>query len=144
MAFHGIFSIDDVSGLEDEYRDIPNDDVSVVDRVYQDFGSRILNNAGLTHKKIYNWRGVFLNTYNMLLKYQAEGKVRQYDVFHIPPINRRMWSDDEWAKLIHDWDPYADTVKYHQVTGNHFTVLSPPHLEVFQRSLNRALADAGI
>ncbi len=144
MAFHGIISIDDVSGLEDEYRDVPNDDLSLVDRVYQDFGSRSLNNAGLTHDKIYSWRRVFLNNCNMLLKYRAEGKVRQYDVFHVPPMNRRLWSDDEWAKLIHEWDQYAGSVKYHQVTGNHFIVLSSPHIEVFQRSLNQALAEAGI
>lgn len=144
MAFHGIFSIDDVSALEDEYRDIPDDDVSLVDRVYQDFGSRTLNSAGLTHNKISGWRRVFLNNYNMLLKYRAEGKVRRYDVFHVPPMIRRLWSDDEWAKLIHEWDHYGDSVTYHQVTGNHFTILSPPHIEVFQRSLNRALADAGI
>lgn len=144
MAFHGVFSIEDVSRLEDEYRDIPDDDVSFVDRVYQDFGSRTLDDAGLTHSKISSWRRIFLNTIDMLLSYRAEGKVRQYDVFHVPPINRRIWSDEEWDKLIHDWDQYGDLVKYHQVTGNHFTVLSRPHIEVFQRSLNRALEAAGI
>ncbi len=143
MAFHGIFSIDDVRGLEDEYRDIPEDE-TIVDRVYQDFGSRTLNTAGLTREKIYSWRRVFINNCHMLVKYRAEGKVRQYDVFHVPPMNRWLWSDEEWAKLIHEWDQYADSVKYHEVTGNHFTVLNPPHLEVFQRSLNQALAEAGI
>ena len=144
MAFHGLFSIDEVSRLEDEYRDIPDDDLSFVDRVYQDFGSRTLDDAGLTHSKISSWRRIFLSIVNMLLNYRAEGKVRQYDVFHVPPINRRLWSDDEWARLIHEWDQYGDSVKYHRVTGNHFTVLDRPHIEVFQRSLNRALADAGI
>ena len=144
MAFHGVFSIEDVSRLEDEYRDIPDNDLKFVDRVYQDFGSRTLDNAGLTNSKIISWRRIFLNTINMLLSYRAEGKVRQYDVFHVPPINRRTWSDEEWANLIHDWDQYGESVKYHEVTGNHFTILSHPHIEVFQRSLNRALEDAGI
>ena len=144
MAFHGVFSIEEVSRLEDEYRDIPDDDVRIFDRVYQDFGSRTLEDAGLTRSKITTWRRIFLNTVNMLLKYEAEGRVRQYDVFHVPSMDRRLWSDEEWDKLIHDWDHYGDLVKYHRVTGNHFTVLNPPHLEVFQRSLNRALEDAGI
>ena len=144
MAFHGVFGIEDVGRLEVEYRDIPDDDVSFVDRVYQDFGSQTFDDAGLTHSKISSWRRVFLNNVNMLLSYRADGKVKQYDVFHVPPIDRRLWSDGEWAKLIHEWDQYGDVVKYHKVTGTHFTVLNPPHLEVFQRSLNRALVDAGI
>ena len=143
-AFRGVFGIEDVSRLEDEYRDIPDNDVSFVDCVYQDSDSRTLEVAGLTHSKTISWRRIFLDTVNMLLNYRAEGKVRQHDIFHIPPMNRRLWSDEEWAKLIHDWDQYGDSVKYHQVTGNHFTVLSRPHIEVLQRSLSRALDDAGI
>nr|ANM86617.1 putative non-ribosomal peptide synthetase [Cladonia uncialis subsp. uncialis]AUW30760.1 putative NRPS [Cladonia uncialis subsp. uncialis] len=144
MAFHGLFSIDDISLLEDRYEDIPDDDEDFYYRICQDFDSGTLEDAGLTHSKIESWRRIFLNTCSMLLTYRAEGKVRRYDVFHVPPLDRRLWSDDEWAKLIREWDQYGDSVKYHQVTGNHFTVLNHPHLEVFQRSLNRALADAGI
>ena len=144
MACHGISGIEDVSRLEDEYRHIPDDDVSFVDRVYQDFGSRTLDDPWLTHGKISSWHRILFNTVDMLLDYRAEGKVSRYDVFHVPPINRWLWSDEEWARLIHEWDQYGDLFTYHQVTGNHFTMLNPPHLEVFQRALNRALEDAGI
>lgn len=144
MAFHGLFSIDDISLLEDKYQDYPDDDEKFFYRICQDFDSGTLEDAGLTHNKISSWRRIFLNTTHMLLTYRAEGKVSRYDVFHVPPLDRRLWSDEEWAELIHEWDQYGGEVKYHQVTGNHFTVLNHPHLEVFQRSLNRALADAGI
>ena len=144
MAFHGVFGIEEVSGLEDKYQYIPDDDVSFLDRIHQDFGSRTMDDAGLTHSKISSWRRIFLNSVSMLLGYRAEGKVRQYDVFHVPPMDRRLWSDKEWFDMLREWDHYGDLVKYHPVTGNHFTVLNRPHIEVFQRSLNQALEDVGI
>ena len=86
MAFHGLFSIDDISLLEDRYQDIPDDDENFFYRICQDFDSGTLEDAGLTHSNIESWRRISLNTCHMLLTYRAEGKVRRYDVFTSRPL----------------------------------------------------------
>lgn len=144
MAFHGFFSIEEAHRLEDRYAEFPDQDIGFVNQIYKDFQGPNLDAAGLTHNKISTWRRIFLNTIDMVIKYRAEGKVKRYDVFHVPPMDRRRFSDEEWMGLIKQWDNYADDVKYHKVTGNHFTVLNSPQVEVFQKALNQALVAAGL
>ena len=144
MAFHGFFSIEEAHRLEDRYREFPDHDIGFVGQIYENFEGRSLDAAGLTHAKISTWRRIFLNTVDMVINYRAKGRVRRYDVFHVPPTDRRRWSEEEWMGLIRQWDDYADDVTYHEVTGNHFTVLNSPQIEVFQRALNKALAAAGL
>ena len=67
MAFHGAFSIEDAIRPEDEYQDIPGNDVSFVNGACQDFDSRTLDVAGLTYSKISSWRRTFLKIVNMLV-----------------------------------------------------------------------------
>lgn len=143
MGFHGLFSIDKVSQLEDEYRDFP-DDLKFIDQIYQDFGPQKLDDSGLTHSKISTWWRIFLSNANMLLTYRVEGKVRRYDVFHVPSIDPRFISNERWDLMINEWDHYAGLVNYHRVSGNHFTILENPHLEVFQQAFNQALEEAGL
>ncbi|MEU8515479.1 non-ribosomal peptide synthetase [Kitasatospora sp. NPDC048722] len=78
-------------------------------------------------------------------EYRPSGDVRSMTVFHALPLRgtRQEWLDNELRR----WDEHArEENRYLEVPGEHYTLMGPRHVAVFQavlrRELDRALAGA--
>ncbi len=73
--------------------------------------------------------------------YEPSGAVEQVRVFYCEPLRgtKQDWLDQQ----LRDWDGFTRRPnRYIEVDGEHYTLMSPEHVQTFQATLRRELADA--
>lgn len=99
----------------------------------------------LTLEKFTAWATLADGLTDLGRTYAPSGSVRTMSVFYAIPLRgtKEDWLNNELSR----WDEHCPDVRYLDVPGEHYTLMGPHHVAVFQsvlrRELDRALGDAG-
>lgn len=106
-----------------------------------------IQELSLTKEKLDRYARVALNFKTTTMDYDPEPGVKHMDVFYTEPLVGLVKAKDtkDWREnYIGRWDEVVDDAKYVYVPGGHRKLLSPPHLDGFQKALKKALEDRGL
>lgn len=100
----------------------------------------------LTHKSLGTWINVAWSLQQVGWEYDPSGSVACMDVFYCQPLKVVARTREEYreTKLNHWSDFVRDKVEFHEVDGEHYTMIGPEHVPKFQQSLKRAMAARGL
>lgn len=104
-----------------------------------------LADLDLTLEKFTAWATLAFGLTDLGRTYTPSGSVRSMSVFYAIPLRgtKKDWLDNELSR----WDEHCPDVRYLDVPGEHYTLMGPNHVAVFQsilrKELDRALGDAG-
>lgn len=99
----------------------------------------------LTLEKFTAWATLADGLTDLGRTYAPSGSVRSMSVFYAIPLRgtKEDWLNNELSR----WDEHCPDVRYLDVPGEHYTLMGPNHVAVFQsilrKELDRALGDAG-
>ncbi|MFE5029975.1 alpha/beta fold hydrolase [Streptomyces sp. NPDC056656] len=99
----------------------------------------------LTLEKFTAWATLADGLTGLGRTYAPSGSVRSMSVFYAIPLRgtKKDWLKNELRR----WDEHCPDVRYLDVPGEHYTLMGPNHVAVFQSilrgELDRALGDAG-
>ncbi|MGW2562256.1 alpha/beta fold hydrolase [Streptomyces sp. NPDC001514] len=102
-----------------------------------------LEELDLTLEKFTAWARLADRLTDLGRGYTPSGRVRNMAVFYADPLRgtKEDWLADELSR----WEDFADSVRYLEVPGEHYTLMGPRHVATFQsvlrRELDRALGD---
>jgi len=100
----------------------------------------------LTPAGLANWADLAWAMQSMARDYEPRGRVPVMDVFFCDPLavvarDKRDWLDNH----LHAWrDFVAEPPRFHEVGGEHYTMLLPAHVHAFQKKFRAALAARGV
>ncbi|MEW2118876.1 non-ribosomal peptide synthetase [Streptomyces sp. NPDC005474] len=99
----------------------------------------------LTLEKFTAWATLADGLTDLGRTYAPSGSVRSMSVFYAIPLRG---TKEDWLKNeLSRWDEHCPDVRYLDVPGEHYTLMGPNHVAVFQsilrKELDRALGDAG-
>ncbi|WP_405765735.1 AMP-binding protein [Streptomyces sp. NBC_01538] len=99
----------------------------------------------LTLEKFTAWATLADGLTDLGRTYAPGGSVRSMSVFYAIPLRG---TKEDWLKNeLSRWDEHCPDVRYLDVPGEHYTLMGPNHVAVFQsilrKELDRALGDAG-
>ena len=100
----------------------------------------------LTHESLLNWTNIAWSLQKIGWEYDPSGSVAHIDIFYCQPLKVVARTREEYrkTKLNHWADFVRDDVKFHEVDGEHYTMIGPEHVPKFQQTLKKALAARGI
>ena len=101
---------------------------------------------GLTPVSLLTWANVALSLQKIGWEYEPSGTVSRMDIFYCQPLKDVASSREEYRneKLNHWSDFVRDDLQYHEVGGEHYTMIGPEHLPKFQQTLKRVMAARGV
>jgi acyl-CoA synthetase (AMP-forming)/AMP-acid ligase II/thioesterase domain-containing protein len=99
----------------------------------------------LTLEKFTAWATLADGLTDLGRTYAPSGSVRSMSVFYAIPLRG---TKEDWLKNeLSRWEEHCPDVRYLDVPGEHYTLMGPGHVAVFQsilrKELDRALGDAG-
>lgn len=106
-----------------------------------------LEKMAVDKEKLANWAELALNNHQIARDYEPSGTVPSMDVFYGVPMNTFYAKDKrEWlANHLSKWSALADSApSFHEVDGNHYTILREPHVSTFQSKLQALLQARGL
>ncbi|KAI4153244.1 MAG: hypothetical protein L6R39_001626 [Caloplaca ligustica] len=100
----------------------------------------------LTHESLWIWINVAWSLQKIGWEYDPSGSVSCMDVFYCQPLKVVARTREEYreTKLSHWKDFVRENVEFHEVGGEHYTMIGPEHVPRFQESLKRAMAARGL
>ncbi|OCL05657.1 putative non-ribosomal peptide synthase-like protein [Glonium stellatum] len=144
LAFHNIFSLREATRLEEEeYKDFSDEPEVFLNVILARFGKRT-KDVDLDRDKIERWCGVLFKTIEMVVKYTPEGNINSYDVFLAAEPPDPSWPFELWKENVARWKEFAKNTDIYHVSGDHFTTLNMPHLQVLQEELQKAFEKRGV
>jgi thioesterase domain-containing protein len=106
-----------------------------------------LEEVGMTRARLDNWAKLAYQLKVVAWDYDPAGVVANTDVFYTGPLlgivkarNMKEWFDD----YISRWKDFAKDVKFHEVSGTHRTMITPPNVIGFQKLLKAAMEQRGL
>lgn len=94
----------------------------------------------LSHAKFKRWLDVTQSLINCGKGYDPEGNVDEVTVFHAIPFRG---TKAEWLDMLQGWDQFVRTgVRFVEVAGYHYTLMSPENVRSFSKKLKAELARA--
>jgi len=105
-----------------------------------------LEELGLDKEKLENWSDVAYSLHSSAVDYEPSGKVANINVFCAIPLASVAKDMDDWkTNHLGKWANFSVTKpRLHEVDGAHYTMISPTHIYMFQKTLKAALAERGI
>ncbi|KAK3172674.1 putative NRPS-like protein biosynthetic cluster [Lepraria neglecta] len=120
----------------------------VLDYVMQLSPPERMHELGLDKKKLGSWAEAAFALQSLGKAFQPSGKVGCMDVFVAGPWKGgfEIESRGEWrGKWLEPWSEFARSeVRFHDVEGEHYTMMDKEHVHGFQKKLKAALAGRGI
>ncbi|CAG8961336.1 hypothetical protein HYFRA_00013797 [Hymenoscyphus fraxineus] len=100
---------------------------------------------GLTQASLLNWTHVAWSLQKIGWEYDPSGSVPSMDVFYCQPLKIVARTREEYrnTKLNH-WEDFVHDVKFHEVDGEHYTMIGSEHVFKFQQTLKECLAARGV
>ncbi|KAL8906483.1 MAG: hypothetical protein Q9207_002021 [Kuettlingeria erythrocarpa] len=100
----------------------------------------------LTHESLGTWINVAWSLQQVGWDYDPSGSVGSMDVFYCQPLKVVARTRGEYRETkLNRWADFVrDTVEFHEVDGEHYTMIGPEHVAKFQQSLKRAMAARGL
>ena len=101
---------------------------------------------GLTHSALLNWVDVAFALQKIGWEYEPRGSVKAMDVFYCQPLKIVAKTREEYrTKKLDKWKDFVrGDVRFHEVDGEHYTMIGPDHVFAFQRTLQKALCSRGL
>ena len=105
-----------------------------------------LAELSLTLIALVNWANLAYSLQSMAVDYEPLGSVAQMDVFYCTPLvavaaSRKQWLEEHLTK----WGNFVrGDVKFHEVDGEHYTMINKEHVFDFQKILKRVLRSRGL
>lgn len=122
-------------------------DAEVLDHIFKMAPAARIQELSLTKEKLNRCAQVALNFKTITRDYDPEPRVKLMDVFYTEPLVGLVKAKDtkDWREnYIGRWDEVVDDAMYVFVPGGHRKLISPPHLDGFQKVLKKALEDRGL
>ncbi|KAL8920035.1 MAG: hypothetical protein Q9208_006490 [Pyrenodesmia sp. 3 TL-2023] len=100
----------------------------------------------LNLESLGTWINVAWSLQQVGWEYDPSGSVACMDVFYCQPLRLVARTREEYreTKLNHWSDFVRDKVEFHEVDGEHYTMIGPEHVPKFQQSLERAMTARGL
>ncbi|KAI0164966.1 acyl-protein synthetase [Xylariaceae sp. FL1272] len=119
--------------------------IETVDEVMEVSDPARMIELGLNRGVLIRWTDVAFSLQSMAVDYEPSGVTRSIDIFHALPLrqvakSRQDWMDNHLGK----WKDFAETAAFHEVSGEHYTMISPLHVPSFSRTLVAALQLRGL
>ncbi|WP_326692482.1 non-ribosomal peptide synthetase [Streptomyces sp. NBC_01795] len=129
----------DIEGLTTTLRHLSEDDqlAFLIDHAPK----RRLTELDLTVERFTAWVHLAQSMVHVGRTYEPSGSVSDVRVFYCTPLKgtKQEWLDDQ----LRHWDDFTRTPNtYIEVDGEHYTLMSPQHVQTFQATLRHELARA--
>ncbi|KAA8652865.1 hypothetical protein EYZ11_007593 [Aspergillus tanneri] len=117
-----------------------------VARVFAEGDAQRTAELGLTPSNLQTWTDVAFSLQRMGWDYDPTGSVATLDVFFCDPLSDVAGSREEYRQTkLNRWADYVrEDLRFHEVDGAHYTMLSTEHVGRFQQTLKKALAERGL
>lgn len=104
-----------------------------------------LEEFGLDQQRLAIWTSLAMNSHVIAKDYEPAGRVPSLEVLYGQPIaavapDKKTWLETKLSK----WKDFVDDVKYHEVKGHHYTLLSPEFVGSFYKTLSSRLEASGV
>lgn len=129
----------DIPALTDRLAPLPEDEqlAYLVDHAPK----RRLTELDLTVDRFATWVQLAQDMVHAGRAYEPSGSVEQVRVFYCEPLKgtKQEWLDNQ----LREWDEFTRRPNtYIEVAGEHYTLMSPEHVQTFQATLRHELARA--
>lgn len=100
----------------------------------------------LTADGLANWASLAFGLQKMATSYEPSGLVTSIDVFYAIPLRALSLMKEEWRKgHLSKWPDFVKSEpRFHDVGGEHYTMIGPDHVHGFQKKLKAALTERGV
>lgn len=142
--FCGIITEERSEELAGEFRGVKEPDQ--VARLLAESDAQRCAELALNQDSLLTWANVSFALQKIGWDYDPSGSVAQLDVFYCQPLKVVAATREEYrnTKLNHWVNFVRDDVKYHEVGGEHYTMIGPDHVPKFQQTLKNAMAARGL
>ena len=101
-----------------------------------------LHELAMTQDSLTNWVDVAYSLQSSAVDYDPTGSVACLDIFVCEPLKALEMSKHEWrVGPLSRWQKHCPDVKYHDVLGTHYTMLSPESVGSFAKIFRRAMTE---
>jgi thioesterase domain-containing protein len=142
--FCDLFSEDQADELEPKIRPLPRSEQ--LERVMAEANPIRCSELGLTLSSLDTWTEVTLSLASIGRDYDPSGTVSFMDVFFCDPLRGVAGSREEYRHTqLNRWEEFvSNDLKFHEVDGQHYTMISPERVPKFQQRLKNALSARGL
>ena len=100
----------------------------------------------LTVDGLANWASLAFGLQKMATSYEPSGLVKSIDVFYAIPLRALSLTKEEWREgHLSKWADFVESEpRFHDVGGEHYTMIGPDHVHGFQKKLKAALTERGV
>ncbi|GES59774.1 acetyl-CoA synthetase-like protein [Aspergillus terreus] len=118
----------------------------ILDSVIQNANMERYAELSLNRPLLVRWADVAYELHRMAFDYDPAGCVAGMDVFFSIPLAIAAASKTEWRNVhLSQWEDFTRTVpKFHDVAGEHYSMIGPDHVFSFQKTLRKALEERGM
>lgn len=118
----------------------------ILDSVIQNANMERYAELSLNRPLLVRWADVAYELHRMAFDYDPAGCVAGMDVFFSIPLAIAAASKTEWRNVhLSQWEDFTRTVpKFHDVAGEHYSMIGPDHVFSFQKTLRKALDERGM
>jgi acyl-CoA synthetase (AMP-forming)/AMP-acid ligase II/thioesterase domain-containing protein len=118
----------------------------VLDVVLRKSNQERVAELALSKDALSKWACLATALQGMAVDYEPSGSVASLDCFYCIPLqvvatSKQQWLDEHLSK----WKDFSRSeVRFHDVDGAHYTMLSPEHVASFHKTLRHALETRGL
>ncbi|KAL9036760.1 MAG: hypothetical protein Q9180_004109 [Flavoplaca navasiana] len=130
--------------LVDELRELPQSE-QVIKLLAESNRERCADLA-LTRESLETWIGVAWSLQKIGWEYEPSGSVECMDVFYCQPLKVVARTRKEYRETkLNRWTDFVRSeVRFHEVDGEHYSMIGPEHVFTFQQTLRKALVARGL
>ncbi|KAF2215891.1 hypothetical protein CERZMDRAFT_35326 [Cercospora zeae-maydis SCOH1-5] len=104
-----------------------------------------LSELALSVEGFQHWTNLAHQMQSMARDYEPGGRVSSMDVFYCHPLAVVAQSKQEWLDThMSRWNDFASDVRWHEVGGEHYTMIDTDHVRSFMATFTKALSDRGV
>ncbi|KAI1320250.1 acyl-protein synthetase [Xylariaceae sp. FL0255] len=119
---------------------------AVLERVMDSVDQNKMAEFGLNEMALTTWADVSYSLQSIARDYEPTGLVNSMDIFHAVPLRAVAKSREDWLENhLGKWEDFSRTAPiYHEVGGEHFTMISSEHVKSFAKILVAAMKFRGL
>ena len=142
--FCGIITEQRSEELVEQLRDLPQP--QQVAKLLTEADQQRCKDLALTEESLLNRTNVAWSLQKIGWEYDRSGSVSSMDVFYCQPLKVVARTREEYRNTkLNRWvDFVREEVRFHEVDGEHYTMIGPNHVHTFQQTLKKALAARGL
>lgn len=118
----------------------------ILDAVIENSNPERYAQLALSRPELVRWADVAYELHRMAGEYDPAEDLPALDVFFSVPLTIAAASMEEWRHFhLAKWDDFTRTpTRFHNVEGEHYSMIGPDHVLSFQKTLRKAMEARGI